>query len=161
LGFDFGKGHAAVLGAGGAAAAVAAALRARGMHVRAAARRPGALTGMPGVVSVPWERLGDAAGGARLLVNATPLGMGGAQFESFEFLDALPRGATVYDLVYDPPQTLLLSQAAARGLAAVNGIPMLVSQAALSFEFITGERPPAESVAEAERAIDKTIKHYH
>ncbi|MDR1217119.1 MAG: hypothetical protein LBJ99_00870, partial [Oscillospiraceae bacterium] len=125
IGFDFGSGHAAVLGAGGAAAAVSAVLRARGMPVRAAARRPEAFPELPGVTVVPWGRLREAARGAAILVNATPLGMRGAatgaQFESFDFLDGLPRGATVYDLIYEPPQTRLLEEAAARGLAAVNG----------------------------------------
>ncbi|MDR1299248.1 MAG: hypothetical protein LBJ84_03235, partial [Oscillospiraceae bacterium] len=72
----------------------------------------------------------------------------------FDFLDGLPRGATVYDLIYEPPQTRLLEEAAARGLAAVNGISMLVRQAALSFEFITGRRPPSASIAEAMETID-------
>ncbi len=56
----------------------------------------------------------------------------------------LPRGAFIYDLVYNPRQTRLLQQAAADGRRAANGLGMLVRQAAEAFEIITGRRPDAQ-----------------
>jgi shikimate dehydrogenase len=52
----------------------------------------------------------------------------------------LPPGAAVYDLIYKPLETQLLRQARQVGLAAVNGLGMLIEQAALSFERWTGAR---------------------
>ena len=56
------------------------------------------------------------------------------QFEDFGFLDALPQGAGVFDLIYHPAETELLSQARRRGLGALNGLPMLVDPAVLALE---------------------------
>jgi shikimate dehydrogenase len=150
-GFDFRAGGAVVLGAGGAAASVAAALSAKGARVRVAARRPELFDAPSGVERAPWSCLEDAVRGAALLVNATPLGMEGAggEFDGFGFLSGLKRGAVVYDLVYNPRKTRLLREAEAAGHNAVNGAAMLVYQAALSCEFITGVRPPADAIADA------------
>jgi shikimate dehydrogenase len=77
-----------------------------------------------------------AAAGADLAVNATTVGMidPGMTIE----VDALPTTATVFDLVYVPPETTLLAAARARGLRAANGSEMLVQQAAIAFERWTG-----------------------
>ncbi len=73
---------------------------------------------------------------ADLAVNATTVGMldPGATIE----VDALPSTATVFDLVYVPPETPLLAAARARGLRAANGSEMLIAQAAIAFERWTG-----------------------
>ena len=80
---------------------------------------------------------------ADLLVNCTSLGMGGVagQFEDFHFLDALPHAAAVCDLIYDPGETKLLRRARNRGLPAMNGLPMLVWQGVLALEQFLGGRP--------------------
>lgn len=82
------------------------------------------------------ETLRREAAGAALLVNCTSLGMEGTagQFEDFSFLDALPPGAAVYDLIYRPAETELLRLAKARGLRAANGLGMLIHQAILALE---------------------------
>jgi shikimate dehydrogenase len=150
-----GSGGALVLGAGGAARAVASALRGRGVYTRVAARRPDMFPEKYADERLPWDRIGRAARGAELVVNATPLGMSGtgAQFDDFEFLDSVGRGGIVYDLVYSPRKTHLLMEAETRGLRAVNGVAMLVGQAALSFEIFTGRRPPDAVVSETLEAV--------
>ena len=83
----------------------------------------------------------------RLLVNCTSLGMEGAggQFEDFSFLDALPHGAAVVDLIYVPAETELLRRAREKGHHTANGIGLLVNQAVLALERFTGESiDPAE-----------------
>ena len=76
----------------------------------------------------------------RLLVNCTSLGMEGAggQFEDFSFLDALPHGAAVVDLIYAPAETELLRRAREKGHHTANGIGLLVNQAVLALERFTG-----------------------
>ena len=78
----------------------------------------------------------DALGSADLAVNATTVGMidPGTTID----VDALPDHATVFDLVYVPPETPLLAAARARGLRAANGSEMLIGQAAIAFERGTG-----------------------
>jgi shikimate dehydrogenase len=79
---------------------------------------------------------GVALATADLAVNATTVGMvdPGATLD----VDALPPGATVFDLVYVPAETWLLRAARARGLRAANGSEMLIAQAAIAFERWTG-----------------------
>jgi shikimate dehydrogenase len=150
LGISAGAGGALVLGAGGAARAVASALRGRGVYTRVAARRPDTFPEEYADERLPWDGTAAAARGASLVVNATPLGMAGVdgQFGDFGFLDHVMRGGAVYDLVYSPRRTRLMREAEARGLRAVNGAAMLVCQAALSFEIFTGVRPPDALVRE-------------
>lgn len=75
---------------------------------------------------------GDPLPAARLLVNASPLGMTG--YPPFLVgLSTLEPDAIVYDLVYDPLETPLLQAAKARGLQVIDGLSMLIPQAAISF----------------------------
>lgn len=78
----------------------------------------------------------EALGRAGLAVNATTVGMvdPGVTIP----IEALPASATVFDLVYVPPETPLLRAARARGLRAANGSEMLIQQAAIAFERWTG-----------------------
>jgi shikimate dehydrogenase len=78
----------------------------------------------------------DALRSADLAVNATTVGMvdTGMTID----VDALPAHATVFDLVYVPPETPLLRAARERGLRASNGSEMLIQQAAIAFERWTG-----------------------
>lgn len=78
---------------------------------------------------------------AQLLVNASPLGMAGQDALTID-LSPLPPSALVYDLVYVPLITPLLQPAAARGLDIVDGLDMLIGQAALAFELFFGASPP-------------------
>jgi shikimate dehydrogenase len=59
-------------------------------------------------------------------------------------LSALPEDAIVYDIVYAPLETDLLAAARARGLETVDGLDMLVAQAAVAFEILFGQAPPRD-----------------
>jgi shikimate dehydrogenase len=84
---------------------------------------------------------------AALLVNASALGMSGQPPLELD-LAPLPDDALVYDIVYAPLATPLLIQAEERGLHTVDGLEMLVGQAALAFELFFGAPPPRERDAE-------------
>ncbi len=138
--------RAAVLGAGGAARAVAWALADAGAGavtvVNRTLSRAEALAAEFGgpLVARPWPALAEVLATADLLVNATSLGMqGAAPLE----VDLSPLGANtvVNDIVYSPLETDLLRQARGRGLAAVDGLGMLLHQAAPGFERWFGTRP--------------------
>jgi shikimate dehydrogenase len=87
--------------------------------------------------------LGSRIPAAALLVNASALGMTGQPPLDID-LTPLPADAIVYDAVYAPLVTDLLAQAEDRGLATVDGLEMLVGQAALAFELFFGVAPPRE-----------------
>ena len=134
----------AVVGAGGAARAVLFALaRANVGPVTILNRSPlkamGLLAtfGLKGDVVALDAQLPPVA----LLVNASSLGMKGQPPLNLD-LAPLPGDAIVYDLVYSPLQTGLLGAAEARGLDTVDGLDMLIGQAALAFELFFGAAPP-------------------
>ena len=138
--------HAVVIGSGGAARAVLFALAKGGigevtMVARSGLKAMGLLAqfGLKGGVQDFDAKLP----GANLLVNASPLGMAGQDALDLD-LDPLKRGALVYDLVYKPVETPLLRQAADRELETIDGLSMLVAQAALAFELFFGEPAPEE-----------------
>lgn len=80
---------------------------------------------------------------AQLLVNASPLGMVGQPTLDLD-LSPLDDDALVYDIVYNPLETPLLKEARAQGLDTVDGLDMLIGQAALAFELFFGKAPPAD-----------------
>ncbi len=139
-------GPAVVLGAGGAARAVCAALVDAGVPEirlinRSAARAEQVAADLGGRFAVlGWDRLEGALEGAALLVNTTSLGMTGQPPLDID-LSPLPLHAVVNDIVYAPLMTDLLVAAAARGNKVVDGLGMLLWQAAPGFEAWFGQRP--------------------
>jgi shikimate dehydrogenase len=137
---------AVVLGAGGAARAVVAGLLAEGVpEVRLLNRTQEtadalaqALKGRIAVID--WSERSDALAGAGLVVNTTSLGMQKKPPLDIA-LDALSADATVSDIVYAPLETPLLAAARARGLAASDGLGMLLHQAVPSFAAWAGVTP--------------------
>jgi shikimate dehydrogenase len=83
---------------------------------------------------------GKAAAGAALVVNSTSAGMGANPSLDID-LSALPKSAAVCDIVYNPLETKLLKDAAARGHKTIDGLGMLMHQAVPSFEAFFGVRP--------------------
>jgi shikimate dehydrogenase len=82
-----------------------------------------------------------------LIVNTTPVGMWPQSTTSpWPESICLPESAFVYDLVYNPAETMLVRQARQRGLVVANGLGMLVEQAALAFELWTGMRPDRQAM---------------
>ncbi len=144
------KGPAAVFGAGGAARAVLAALIEAGVpEIRLSNRsRPRAEALRqdfgPKIVVNDWTQAGNMLEGASTVINTTSLGMAGKP----EFrvpLDALEPGAVVNDLVYNPLKTHLLIEAERRGCTVVDGLGMLLHQAAPGFERWFGPTPDVDA----------------
>jgi shikimate dehydrogenase len=148
---------ALVLGAGGAARAVVYGLATVGARVTILNRTEdralalaAAFAGVHPQASItggPLEptTLARMAEGAQLIVNTTPLGMWprvecSPWPEGVEF----PSGAMLYDLIYNPRETLLMRRARAAGAPAVDGLGMLVHQGAEAFELWTGVDAPVD-----------------
>jgi len=137
---------AVVLGSGGAARAVCAALVDAGVpelrlvnRTRERAERLAQAIGGPFKVT-PWSERTRALDGAGLLVNTTTLGMEGAGALDID-LARLPRTAVVTDIVYVPLETPLLRAAAALGHVVVDGLGMLLHQARPGFAVWFGPMP--------------------
>jgi shikimate dehydrogenase len=145
-GWSSGCGPAVVVGAGGAARAVCAALIDGGVPEirlvnRTRSRAETLLSDLDGAFEiVPWESRTEALDGAALLVNTTTLGMTGNPPLDLD-LAALPSEALVTDIVYNPLETRLLKQATRRGNPVVDGLGMLLHQARPGFAAWFGVEP--------------------
>jgi len=161
---------AAIIGAGGAARAAAlAAFELGAGEVRVANRTSARAVQLAGALAATGRQVivapsfTAAASGARLLLQASSLGMsvvpdGGAWDAAHEtaarVVDALAPEALVFDLVYRPERTVWCAAAEAAGRPAVSGLGMLVHQAADAFALWTGQEPPREPLfAAARRAL--------
>ena len=146
-GVDIGQGPALLLGAGGAARAIAAALLEAGVAVtlcnRDRARAVVLAAALPGLRVLDWERREAALGDFALLVNCTAGGMRGGAALMCD-LGRAAAGSTVADIVYVPMRTALLRAAAARGLVAVGGLGMLLHQAVPGFAAWFGVVPAVD-----------------
>jgi 3-dehydroquinate dehydratase/shikimate dehydrogenase len=132
----------AILGAGGAARAIAWGLKREVAEVVLFNRTPGRATALAadlGVGALPWGRLRRHR--CDLLINATPVGM-------TPDIAATPVPAgwcpapVVYDIVYNPPVTRFLREAAERGARAIGGVEMFVGQAEAQFRLFAAQDPP-------------------
>jgi shikimate dehydrogenase len=166
-GFALQRGDVVLLGAGGAARAVGVALltsgvrrltivnrglpRARALAQMLLDQSPAA--GTPPTIDVLAFGAAALAGRLReceLLVNTTSVGLHRGEV----LLDPrqVPAQALVMDLIYNPPETALLAAARAVGARTLNGLPMLVHQAARAFQLWTGREPPLATMFAAARA---------
>ena len=136
-------GAITLLGNGGAARAILLALKMLGVGpVVLQSRDMAAATSLAiefGLEHRP--RIFTAAVDTMGLINATPLGMAGIAPHAID-IAAMPDGGWVFDLVSSPLPTPLLAQASNQGLATIDGLTMLVEQAADSFEALFGQPPP-------------------
>jgi shikimate dehydrogenase len=144
-GWDRIPGPAVILGAGGAARAIAWGLIGRGFTVRLVNRTLSraedlALRFGSGTTAHGWDALPGLLPDCRLLVNTTSLGMSGKGDLAID-LTPLRGDAVVTDAVYVPLETPLLAAARARGLTVVDGLGMLLHQAVPGFERWFGVRP--------------------
>ncbi|NJR77604.1 shikimate dehydrogenase family protein [Sphingomonas corticis] len=145
-GLDLAGAHVAVVGAGGAARAVLFALEKAGVgRVTLLNRSPLKAAGLLATFGLKGDvvPLDSPLPPAALLVNASSLGMTG-QPPLAPDLTPLPEDAIVYDIVYAPLETPLLAAARARALDTVDGLEMLIGQAALAFELFFGAAPPRD-----------------
>ena len=146
-GLDLTGAHVTVVGAGGASRAVLFALaRLEVERVTVMNRSPLKAAGLLAKFALKGDVVPLAAPLApttALLVNTSALGMAGQPPLDLD-LSPLSEEAVVYDIVYSPLETPLLAQARARELETVDGLEMLVGQAALAFELFFGAEPPRD-----------------
>jgi 3-dehydroquinate dehydratase/shikimate dehydrogenase len=141
--------RALVLGSGGAARAVVAALVSRGLSVNVTGRTRAHADGLSaalGATAVAWPPRGDVD----LLVNATPVGAW-PDVAATPIDAASVRARVVYDLVYNPVETTLLRQAREGGATVISGLEMLVDQASRQFSFWTAQPAPEAVMDRAAR----------
>lgn len=143
-GIDPAAGPALLLGAGGAARAIAAALRELGVQVtltnRTAERAEALAQALPGCQTLPWDRREAALSAYALVVNTTSLGMSG-HGELVLDLNRIAPTAAVSDIVYVPLETPLITAAKTRGLKTAPGLGMLLHQAVPGFAAWFGVTP--------------------
>lgn len=131
-----------VLGSGGASSTAVAVLQELGAKVTVISRSG----------ENNYENL-DRHADAAVIVNTTPVGMYPNTGKSALSLEDFPRLEGVLDAVYNPARTQILLDAERRGLAAVNGLWMLVAQAKESAEWFTGEKIPDSRIAKIHHAL--------
>lgn len=146
-GVDPAGGPALLLGAGGAARAIAAELLGLGVRVRVANRSPERAAtlaaDLPGIETIEWSQRHAALADHGLLINTTSAGMKGAAALDFDLAHAQP-ALVVADIVYVPLMTPLLAAASARGLRTVGGLGMLLHQAVPGFSEWFGVTPEVD-----------------
>jgi shikimate dehydrogenase len=158
---------ARVLGTGGAARAIVAALADENVVIVLAGRDPAKARTLLDELDPGGEHhavdiahfaeptdfaFDDRAGCFDLIVNASPLGMAGQAPVAFDLSHA-PPGSVVYDIVTHPADTPLLQAARAAGFRTVDGLSMLIGQAAVAFEKFFGQAPPRDNGDRELRAL--------
>lgn len=158
---------ARVLGTGGAARAIVAALAGEHVVIVLAGRNPDKARALLDELNPAGEHhvapldhfaeptdfaFDDREGCFDVVVNASPLGMAGQSPLAFDF-SHVPPGSIVYDIVTHPLDTPLLKAARAAGFRTVDGLAMLIGQAAEAFERFFGQPPPREDGDAALRAV--------
>ena len=140
-----------LLGAGGAARAIAYSLKQAGAQVMISNRSPERAKQLGeaiGVGVVTGALLEAALKTCDLLINTTSVGLKDPQSSPLPE-GVLPRHAAVVDIVYNPAETKLLRDAKGAGVQTLGGLPMLVWQGALAFELWTGVKPDVRVMYEA------------
>ena len=152
---------ARIIGTGGAARAIAVVLAQEGMVLVVAGRTREKAQAVIDAIAPDGEHhavelaqfeqptdfaFDDREGCLDLVVNTTPLGMRGQPQVPFDWSHA-PPGAIAYDIVTDPPDTAFLQRAREAGHETVDGLAMLIGQAAAAFPRFYGVEPPRENDA--------------
>jgi shikimate dehydrogenase len=148
-----------LLGAGGAARAIAFTLATEGAIVTIANRTPKRAislakdVGMAGIVSgCGLLDIKNLIKNSDILINSTAIGMSPKVTETLVTSDLMHRDLVVLDIVYNPLNTRLLVEARNVGVETIDGVMMLVYQGAEAFKIWTGKKPPVDVMEEAVRA---------
>jgi len=149
------RGAAVILGAGGAARAAIVSLLDEGFpeirlinRTRNRAEKRAEIYNDSRIVVCDWPDRSQKLSDAALLVNTTTLGMTG-QPPLDIILSQLPKSAVVNDIVYNPLETDLLKQARLQGYQPVDGLGMLLHQAAPAFKAWFGQKPEVDQALRA------------
>jgi len=160
---------ARIMGAGGAARAIVAALTDKGFVLVVAARDPAQARALLDDLATGDDHhavdlahfapetdfaFDDREGLLDLIINASPLGMAGKPPLEFDFSHA-PPGSVVYDIVTHPLDTPLLIEARRRGFPTIDGLAMLIGQAAAAFEKFFGVAPPRTGDADLREMLTR------
>jgi shikimate dehydrogenase len=146
------RGIAADLALGGAAAIELVCIEPAQADPLVAALREDARTAALECRITPWPASGAAitlGEDCRLLINATPVGRHDPNAKLPVDVERAPPGLLVADVVYNPPTTRLIREARQRGLQVIDGLTLLVEQAAVAFELWTGAKPDRDAMREA------------
>jgi len=135
------KATALIVGNGGAARGAAFALADAGAKISLVGRNLDRVRALARITNgEPLTREQAAAGMFDVVIHCTPMGMWPHPDECF-FEDKIP-GKLVFDMVYNPRETLLLKRAKEQGAETIDGVAMFVEQAVRQFEIFTGETAP-------------------
>ncbi|MEL7444772.1 MAG: shikimate dehydrogenase [Pseudomonadota bacterium] len=160
---------ARIIGTGGAARAIIAALGDHGFTLVVAGRNPAKARKLVDELAPDGEhyiaplghfgqptdfRFDDREDCLDLVVNASPLGMRGSPPLAFDWSHA-PPGSIAYDIVTDPKYTAFLHNAEANGFEIIDGLSMLIGQAATAFERFFGQKPPRQHDAELQAILTR------
>lgn len=160
---------ARIIGTGGAARAIITALAGHGFTLVVAGRDPAKARALLDELAPKGEHhtphlshfagpttfaFDDREGCCDLVVNASSLGMTGQAPLAFDLSHAPPR-SIVYDIVTSPLETPLLAAARAKGHRTIDGLAMLIGQAAVAFERFFGQPPPREYDAELRELLTR------
>lgn len=167
-GVDIPGSRVLILGAGGAARAVAYQLAKDGARVTIANRTPGRAQELAKNV----RSVGDASGtgleelpgltaNADIIINTTSVGMHPDPGRTLVTADMMHTGQVVFDIVYSPLETRLLREAKKAGAVTIDGIRMLVLQGAESFRIWTGIEPPVGVMEQAVRDVIEPLAHIY
>lgn len=143
-----------LVGAGGAARAIAYKLAWEGARVTIANRtiqKAVSLAGEVGGIGVGLDLLGELIQDSDILVNSTSVGMFPKVNETIATAEIMHPGLVVLDIVYNPLETKLLQEAKRASVGAVDGVMMLVYQGAEAFRIWTGQNPPIKVMESAVR----------
>jgi len=142
-----------ILGAGGAARAIAYGLHEAGAQIAIVNRTEERAVELLHSLAIAGQVMSYAeagAWGASLIVNCTPIGMYPNNDQSaWSVCVPFPQGITVYDTIYRPAKTRLMELAEANSGRAINGMGMLVRQGAAAFKLWTGVEPPVNVMMDA------------
>lgn len=146
--------NAVVIGAGGAAKAIAVSLALeRAGKISVLNRTPAAAEEIAATVRIisgsrietaGLERMEEALADADILINATPIGMSGISPRTVVPKDLFRRNMNVFDMVYEPLETQHLLDARMAGARTIPGVEMLLHQGAVQFKLFTGRDAPLD-----------------
>jgi shikimate dehydrogenase len=149
-----------LLGAGGAARSIAFSLVKKGVELNIANRTTsrakeltaaikGGLGTNVGIINLNRKEVVETIKNTDIIINATTIGMHPNVNRTLLTAEMMHKGLIVNDIVYEPLQTRLLTEAKKAGARTVTGLGMLIHQAALSFEIWTGRRAPIKVMTAA------------